>query len=50
MVHWLKVYKIPESSRQSKGKPIINLIDIEQGERISAIIPVESFDENHFLL
>ncbi len=50
MVHWLKVYKIPESSRQSKGKPIINLIDIEQGERISAIIPVESFDENHFLI
>jgi DNA gyrase subunit A len=50
MVHWLKVYKIPESSRQSKGKPIINLINIEQNEKISAIIPVESFDENHFLI
>ncbi|MGV8162026.1 MAG: DNA gyrase subunit A [Candidatus Nanoarchaeia archaeon] len=50
IVHWLKVYKIPEASRQSKGRPIINLIDIEADEKISAIIPVESFDENHFLL
>ncbi|MGV8169487.1 MAG: DNA gyrase subunit A [Candidatus Nanoarchaeia archaeon] len=50
IVHWLKVYKIPEASRQSKGKPIINLIDIDADEKISAIIPVESFDENHFLL
>lgn len=50
MVHWLKVYKIPEASRQSKGKPIINLIDIDANEKISAIIPVESFDENHFLI
>jgi len=50
IVHWLKVYKIPESSRQSKGKPIINLIDVEPNEKISAIIPVEAFDENHFLL
>jgi DNA gyrase subunit A len=50
MVHWLKVYMIPEASRQSKGKPIVNLIDIAADEKISAIIPVESFDENHFLL
>ncbi|MFA6073266.1 MAG: DNA gyrase subunit A [Candidatus Woesearchaeota archaeon] len=50
MVHWLKVYRIPESSRQSKGKPIVNLINIDADEKISAIIPVESFDENHFLL
>lgn len=50
MMHWLKVYKIPEAGRQSKGKPIINLIDIEADEKISAIVPVESFDENHFLI
>jgi DNA gyrase subunit A len=50
IVHWLKVYKIPETSRQSKGKPIVNLIEIDADEKISAIVPVESFDESHYLL
>jgi DNA gyrase subunit A len=50
MVHWLKVYKVPEGSRYSKGKAIINLIDIEKEEKISAIIPVRHFSEDEFLL
>jgi DNA gyrase subunit A len=50
IVHWLKVYKIPESSRQSKGKPIVNLIELGQGEKISAIIPVDTFNHGHFLV
>ncbi len=47
-VHWLKVYRIPEGSRQSKGKAIVNLLDLG-GERISAIIPVNEFSEDEFL-
>ncbi|WP_128895611.1 DNA gyrase subunit A [Longirhabdus pacifica] len=41
----LKAYEIPELGRTARGTPIINLLQIEQGESISAIIPVESFDE-----
>lgn len=49
-VHWLKVYKIPEASRYSKGKAIINLIEIEKGDSISAVIPIREFDNSHFLV
>jgi DNA gyrase subunit A len=49
-VHWLKVHEIPEASRQSRGKAIINLMQLEQGEGISAYIPVREFKEAHFLV
>ncbi|MCF7866425.1 DNA gyrase subunit A [Candidatus Woesearchaeota archaeon] len=49
-VHWVKVYKIPESGRYSKGKAIINLIEIEKEEHISAILPVREFSEDKYLL
>jgi DNA gyrase subunit A len=42
-VKWLKVYEIPESSRQSKGKAIINLLRLEEGEKITAFVPVREF-------
>jgi DNA gyrase subunit A len=45
----LKAYEIPELSRTAKGTPIINLIQIEQGETINAVIPVESFQPNQYL-
>ncbi len=48
-VHWLKIYKIPEGSRQSKGKALINLIQMEKGERVAAVIPVKEFDDQHYL-
>ena len=48
--YWLKVYAIPTGSRTSKGRPIINLIDIETGEKIKAVLPVKEFDENHYIL
>jgi DNA gyrase subunit A len=46
---WLKVYKIPESSRQAKGKAIVNLINLREGEKIKAIIPTEDFSEKKSL-
>ncbi len=49
-VHWLKVYKIHEASRYAKGTAIVNLVEVEQGEKISAVIPVRNFDENHNLV
>ena len=49
-VHWLKVYRIPEASRYSKGKAIINLIEIEKGDKISTVIPIKKFDDSHFLV
>ncbi len=47
-VHWLKVYRVPEGSRQSKGKAIVNLLDLGGG-RVSAVIPVNEFREDEFL-
>lgn len=45
----LKAYEIPDLSRTARGTPIINLIQIEQGETINAVIPVQDFDPNHYL-
>jgi DNA gyrase subunit A len=45
----LKAYEIPDLSRTARGTPIINLIQIEQGETINAVIPVESFEPNRYL-
>lgn len=45
----LKAYEIPDLSRTARGTPIINLIQIEQGETINAVIPVESFEPNQYL-
>ena len=49
-VHWLKVYKLPEASRQAKGKALVNLIQLQQEEKIAAVIPVESFDQEAYLM
>ncbi len=48
-VYRLKAYEIPDLSRTARGTPIINLIQIEQGETINAVIPVQEFDSEHFL-
>jgi DNA gyrase subunit A len=48
-VYWTKVYNIPEGSRQSKGKPIINLVKVEPGEKVRAVIPVKEFSEDKYL-
>jgi len=48
-LHWLKVYKIPEGSRTSKGKAIVNLINLDKDEKIKTIIKTTDFDENKSL-
>ncbi|MCM2324905.1 MAG: DNA gyrase subunit A [Candidatus Woesearchaeota archaeon] len=49
-VYWTKVYKIPDESRYSKGKAIINLVGCETDEKVSALIPIKDYDANHFLV
>ncbi|MDH5552044.1 MAG: DNA gyrase subunit A [Nitrosomonas sp.] len=48
-VYWIKVYSVPQGSRASRGKPIINLVSLEEGEKINAILPVKSFDETRYI-
>jgi DNA gyrase subunit A len=48
-VYWIKVYQVPQGSRTSRGKPIVNLVPLMEHEKITAILPVKEFDENHFV-
>ena len=48
-VHWLKVYEVPEASRHAKGKAIINFVQLDPGENVTAFVPVKEFDEAHYL-
>lgn len=48
-VYWLKVYQIPVASRTSRGRPVVNLLPLEESERITAILPVKEFDEDHYI-
>jgi DNA gyrase subunit A len=48
-VYWLKVYELPQAGRNARGKPMINLLPLEEGEKISALLPIKQYDENHFV-
>jgi DNA gyrase subunit A len=47
--YWLKVYEAPQGSRTSRGKPIVNLFPLEEGERINAVLPVKEFVDDKFI-
>ena len=48
-VYWLKVYEVPQGSRISRGKPIVNLLPLEEGEKINAVLPVSEFVEDKYV-
>src|SRR5262245_21034057 len=48
-LYWLKVYEVPAGSRTSRGKPIVNMFPLSEGEKITAVVPVKEFDENHYV-
>ncbi len=48
-LYWLKVYQLPQASRGARGKPIVNLLPLQEGERISAMLPIKEFDEGKFV-
>jgi DNA gyrase subunit A len=47
--YWLKVYQIPQAGAGSRGRPIINLLPLEEGERINAVLPVKAFEEDKYV-
>ncbi|TYG35450.1 DNA topoisomerase (ATP-hydrolyzing) subunit A [Lonepinella koalarum] len=49
-LYWLKVYQLPQASRGARGRPIVNILPLQENERITAILPVASYDENKFVL
>ncbi len=48
--YWLKVFEIPEASRQARGKAMVNLIPLQSGEKIKAFVTVKDFDETHYIV
>ena len=48
-LYWLKVYAVPQGQRASRGKPVVNVFPLEEGEKITAVVPVKQFDEQHFV-
>jgi DNA gyrase subunit A len=49
-LYWLKVYQIPEASRNAKGKAVVNLVSLQSGEKIKAILPVREFKESEYVV
>ena len=49
-VYWIKVHELPQASRAARGRPIVNLLNLEQGERVSAFLPVREFQAGRFVV
>lgn len=49
-VYWLKVYELPQASRVARGKPIVNLLPLQEGERINAVLPVKEYREDIYVV
>lgn len=49
-LYWLKTYQLPFASRNAKGKPFVNLLPLEEGERITTILPIQEFSEGYYVL
>ncbi|WP_109580382.1 DNA gyrase subunit A [Cupriavidus plantarum] len=48
-LYWLKVYEVPQGSRNARGRPIVNMFPLSEGEKINVILPVRQFDAEHFV-
>lgn len=49
-VYWLKVYQLPNASRTSKGRPIINILPLAEGEKVNAFLPIREYKENQYVI
>ncbi len=49
-LYWLKVYQLPQASRGARGRPIVNILPLEENERITALLPVADYDPNKFIV
>ncbi|CAB3672880.1 DNA gyrase subunit A [Achromobacter pestifer] len=48
-VYWLKVWEVPQGTRNSRGKPIVNMFPLADGEKVTVVLPVKEFSEDHFV-
>ena len=48
-VYWVRVFELPQAGRGARGKPLVNLMPLEEGEKINAILPIKQFDDEHFV-
>jgi DNA gyrase subunit A len=48
-LYWLKVFEVPQGSRSSRGKPMVNMFPLEEGEKVTAVVPVKEFDAQHYV-
>jgi DNA gyrase subunit A len=48
-VYWLRVFELPQAGRNARGKPMVNLLPLEEGEKINAILPIKQYDDEHFV-
>ncbi|OGT91396.1 MAG: DNA gyrase subunit A [Gammaproteobacteria bacterium RIFOXYA12_FULL_61_12] len=48
-VYWLKVYELPQAGRNARGRPMVNLLPLEEGERINAVLPVREYTDDRFV-
>jgi DNA gyrase subunit A len=48
-VYWLRVFELPQAGRLARGKPIVNLLPLGEGEKINAVLPIKQFDDQHFV-
>jgi DNA gyrase subunit A len=48
-VYWLKVWEVPQGTRTSRGRPIVNLFPLQEGEKITIVLPVKAFDEARYI-
>ncbi|WP_085315587.1 DNA gyrase subunit A [Derxia lacustris] len=48
-MYWLKVYEAPQGSRNSRGKPIVNMFPLQEGEKINVVLPIKQYDADHFV-
>ncbi|WP_028311000.1 DNA gyrase subunit A [Derxia gummosa] len=48
-MYWLKVYEVPQGSRNSRGKPIVNMFPLQEGEKINVVLPIKQYDADHYV-
>jgi DNA gyrase subunit A len=48
-LYWLKVWEVPQGTRTSRGKPIVNMFPLAEGEKINVVLPIKQYDELHFV-
>jgi len=49
-VYWLKVYQLPQANRTSRGRPIVNILSLAEGEKVNAFLPVREYREDHYVV